>query len=105
MNDCRTHWDSTFLMIARLLEINDHVSEVADEILPDMSLSPIQWNHPEIIRTLQEPFAHHTNIESADKSTIAMVIPILKELEFHLNEVRIVPQSILCIIKFRVPYI
>ena len=101
MNDCHTRLDSTFLMIARLVEIKDHVSEVADELLPDTSLSPIQWNHLEIICTLLEPFAHHPNIASTDKSTtIAMVIPILKELEFHLNEVRIVPLSILCIIKF-----
>ena len=49
VNDCRTRWDSTFLMIARLLEIKDHVSEVADELLPDTSLLPIQWNHLEII--------------------------------------------------------
>ena len=37
---------------------------------------------------LLEPFAHHTNIASADKSTtIGMVIPILKELELHLEDV------------------
>uniref|UniRef100_A0A1X7V443 hAT-like transposase RNase-H fold domain-containing protein n=1 Tax=Amphimedon queenslandica TaxID=400682 RepID=A0A1X7V443_AMPQE len=26
VNDCRTRWDSTFVMIARLLEVKNHVS-------------------------------------------------------------------------------
>ena len=36
-----------------------------------------------------EPFHHHTNITSAeDSTTIAMVIPVLKELELHLREMK-----------------
>ena len=36
-----------------------------------------------------DPFHHHTNITCAeDSTTIAMVIPVLKELELHLEETK-----------------
>ena len=57
-----------------------------DELAWD-NLTATQWKHLEYIQQLLQPFAHHTNITSAENSTtIAMVIPVLKELNLHLEE-------------------
>ena len=47
-----------------------------------------QWKLLSSIETLLNPFAHQTNMTSSEKSTrIAMVVPVLKELELHLKKV------------------
>ena len=57
-----------------------------DELAWD-NLTATQWKHLEFIQQLLQPFAHHTNITSAENSTtIAMVIPVLKELNLHFEE-------------------
>ena len=86
VNDCPTRWDSTYLMIQRLLDVKPHLNEVLEELTWD-SLTTTQWKHLDTIQDLLQPFAHHTNITSAEHSTtIAMVVPVLKELNLHLQE-------------------
>jgi hypothetical protein len=52
------------------------------------NLSMIQWKQLSLIETLLKPFAHQTIVTSSEMSTsIAMVVPVLKELELHLKEV------------------
>ena len=78
IGDCPTRWDSTYLMISRLLDVKNHLTAVLDELTWD-SLTATQWKHLESIQQLLKPFAHHTNITGAENSTtIAMVIPVLK---------------------------
>ena len=73
-------------MIARLSNVKNHLTTVLDELAWD-NLTATQWKHLEFIQQLLQPFAHHTNITSAEKmTTIAMVIPVLKELNLHLEE-------------------
>ena len=65
-------------MIARLSNVKNHLTTVFDELAWD-NLTATQWKHLEFIQQLLQPFAHHTNITSAENSTtIAMVIPVLK---------------------------
>ena len=86
VSNCPTRWDSTYLMISRLLDVKQHLTTVLDELTWD-NLTATQWKHLETIRELLKPFAHQTNITSAENSTtIAMVIPVLKELSLHLEE-------------------
>ena len=86
IGDCPTRWDSTYLMISRLLDVKHHLTAVLDELTWD-SLTATQWKNLEAIQELLQPFAHHTNITGAENSTtIAMVIPVLKELNLHLEE-------------------
>ena len=74
-------------MISRLLDVKHHLIAVLDELTWD-SLTATQWKHLEAIHELLQPFAHQTNITGAENSTtIAMVIPVLKELNLHLEEV------------------
>ena len=52
------------------------------------SLTAVQWKQLKLLLDLLEPFAHHTNVANSEKTTsIAMVVPILKELSIHLDEV------------------
>jgi hypothetical protein len=75
-------------MLTRLIELKAHVSSVVDELMWE-SLSQAQWKQVESVCSLLQPFVHHTNITSGEMSTtIAMVIPVLKELKLHLEEVR-----------------
>lgn len=84
---CPTRWDSMFLMISRMILVKDHLNEVLDSQGWD-TLTISQWKQISAVQDLLKPFAHHTNITSAeDSSSICMVIPVLKELDLHLKEV------------------
>ena len=85
IKNCPTRWDSTFLMLKRLNRLKEHVNTVLDELSWETS----QWKQLQAIEDLLEPFAHQTNVGTFEKTTsIAMIIPSLKELELHLKEVR-----------------
>ena len=88
VSNCPTRWDSTFLMISRLISVKDHISAVLEE-LGWNGLTASQWKQLCAIKDLLQPFAHQTNVTSSEESTsICMVIPTLKELDLHLKEVR-----------------
>ena len=88
INDVPTRWNSTFLMISRMIDVKPHLVEVLEEQEWE-SLSSSEWKRLQAIEKILEPFHHHTNITSAeDSTTIAMVIPVLKELELHLGEMK-----------------
>jgi len=88
VSNCPTRWDSTYLMISRLLGVKDHINAVLEELGWD-GLTTSQWKQLRAIEELLEPFAHQTNVASSEDSTsICMIIPILKELDLHLKEVR-----------------
>lgn len=74
-------------MLSWLVDVKEHLNVVLEDLQWD-SLATIQWRNLETIIELLQPFAHHTNITSAEKSTtMAMVFPVLKELNLHLDEV------------------
>ena len=60
--------------------------------LPGTALHPLSGNIQKLckyatILYILQPFVHHTNITGAENSTtIAMVIPVLKKLYLHLEE-------------------
>ena len=88
VSNCPTRWDSTFFMISRFISIKDHVNKILEELGWD-GLTVSQWKQLRAIENLLQPFAHQTNVASSEYSTsICMVIPILKELDLHLKEVR-----------------
>ena len=86
--NCPTRWDSMFLMISRFVDLKEHVIRVLQELGWD-GLTFSQWRQLQATLLLLQPFAHQTNVASSECTTsIAMVIPILKELELHLEEVK-----------------
>lgn len=87
VSNCPTRWDSTFLMISRLISVKDHINAVLEELGWGV-LTASQWKQLHAIEDLLQPFAHQTNITSSEDSTsICMVIPTLKELDLHLKKV------------------
>lgn len=87
VKDCPTRWDSTFLLLSRLLEVKEHLEIVLEELEWDC-LTALQWRQLKLLLDLLQPFAHQTNVASSEKTTsIAMTVPILKELSLHLEEV------------------
>ena len=83
---CPTRWSSTFLMISRLLEIKASVVSVCEELGWEC-LSSYQWKQLESVENLLKPFAQYTTLTSGeDNTTISLVIPILLELQMHLDD-------------------
>ena len=77
-------------MIDRLLDVKPHFIEILEEQeIECENLTLNEWKKLQAIQKLLDPFHHHTNITCAeDSTTIAMVIPVLKELELHLEETK-----------------
>ena len=64
-----------------MLEVKDHLNTVVEAL---------EWENLNGSNNYlpKKPFAHQTNVTSSEKSTsIAMVVPVLKELELHLKKV------------------
>ena len=88
VSDCPTRWNSTFLMISRLLEVCPHPSTVLQELEWD-NLPHSEWKILENLLELLCPFARYISMTSAEETiTISMVVPVLMELKYHLDEVR-----------------
>ena len=86
IGDCPTRWNSTYLMISRLLDLRTHVEEVLHELEWD-SLPNSEWKIVENYRDLLEPFFKYTGLTGAEENTtLAMVVPVVMELTYHLNE-------------------
>ena len=88
ISDCPTRWNSTHAMISRLLAVRPHLTEVLHELEID-NLPNSEWKVLENYRDLLEPFMKYTALIGAEEyTTLSMVVPILMELKYHLNEVK-----------------
>lgn len=64
-----------------------HVTQVLQEMEWD-NLPISEWKTLENLCDLLEPFARYTDITSAEEyTTLSMIIPVLMELQFHLDQV------------------
>ena len=77
-----------FEMISRLLEVQSSLVSVCKELgWNALTLSDFQWRQLEMTEKLLKPFAQHTTLTSGEKhTTISLVIPVLLELEMHLQD-------------------
>jgi len=75
-------------MISCLLEVKSSVVSVCEELgWNTLTLSNFQWRQLEMTEKLLKPFAQYTTLTSGEESTnISLVIPILLELEMHLQD-------------------
>ncbi len=87
VNDVPTRWNSTFIMISRLLEVRAELSQVLLE-LGWNTLQNSEWKQLENLHSLLKPFAKYTALTSGeDYTTLSTVIPVLTELNCHLDAV------------------
>ena len=88
VSNCPTRWSSSYLLIERLLCLKPFLADVLAELDWD-NLQNSDCKTLENIRDLLEPFAKYTQLASGeDMSTISMVIPIIMELNMHLDEMK-----------------
>ena len=86
ISDCPTRWSSSYLMVSRLLKVKSHFAEVLDELGWD-NIPNSQWKQIENIFQLLKPFDQYATLTSAEESTtISMVIPVIVELQLHLEQ-------------------
>ncbi|XP_055357212.1 uncharacterized protein LOC129602241 [Paramacrobiotus metropolitanus] len=85
--DVSTRWNSTLLMVRRLLELKDCVRKViVDANLKVSDLSPLEWKILEGVDLLLGKFDTITDKMSSEKSaTIHMILPYVKEINYHLE--------------------
>jgi len=85
ISDNTTRWNSTYLMVNRLLEIKVDLNEVLCEMKMDTLLTS-EWVVLEDIVSLLEPFREQTDILQTDATSLSNVIPSLLELECHMEQ-------------------
>jgi len=85
-------------MISRLLEVRPHLSTVLQELEWD-NLPCSEWKILENLFELLRPFARYTSMTSAEETvTMSMVVHVLMELKYHLDEVRKLVVTWCCIV-------
>jgi hypothetical protein len=84
INDVPTRWNSTFLMIQRLLQVRADVTSVFTNLAWD-GLQPSEWVRLEDLQSLLAPFASHTDMLQSDSMSLSSVIPALLDLQCHLQ--------------------
>ena len=78
-------------MVSCLLDVRPHLTEVLQELEWD-NLPNSEWKVLENYQDLLEPFAKYTALIGGEEyTTLSMVVPILLELNYHLNEVNNLP--------------
>ncbi|KAJ8404668.1 hypothetical protein AAFF_G00335310 [Aldrovandia affinis] len=85
IKDCPTRWSSCYSMMARCLQLKDHVTAVAESMGWD-SLQPSEWQKIGMLRDLLLPFAEHTKLLQSDTQSLSLVVPALLDLRNHLSE-------------------
>ena len=65
-----------------MLEVMKYLTTVLEELEWE-NLNLDKWKYLYSVETLLKPFAHQTNV-SEKNTSIALAVPVLKELELHL---------------------
>ena len=88
VGSCPTRWSSMYLMIERVLAVRVPLSRVLDELEWD-NLAVSEWKTLENILNLLKPFAQYTALSCGeDYTTLSSVIPIIMELNLHLEDMK-----------------
>ena len=91
VSDCCTRWSSTYLLVERLLLVRSAISSILDTLEWD-NLPASEWKVLENVYNLLKPFAQYTNLISGEEyTTISAVIPIITEINLHLEAAKSVP--------------
>ena len=97
VNDVPTRWNSTFIIISRLLEVRAKLSQVLQELSWN-NLQNSEWKQLDHIHSLLKPFAKYTALTSGeDYTTLSMVIPVLIEFNCHLDSVSSLSMITMCL--------
>ena len=88
VSDCPTRWSSTFLLLKRLLERKETVCLVTLK-LEWNGLQTSEWKKINNIVDFLQPFAEYTTLCCGeDYTSLSAVVPIIMELNCHLQEMQ-----------------
>ena len=91
IGDCRTRWSSTYLLVEQLLNVRSSLTSVLEELEWD-NLPASEWKTLENVHRLLKSFAQYTTLISGEEYTIlSAIIPVIMELNLHLEELKNVP--------------
>ena len=80
-------------MISRMVDVRNELSQVLEELNWD-NLPNRDWKVLEGMTCLLEPLARYTSLTSGDEyTTFSTVIPVLMELDYHLEAVSLLFRS------------
>ena len=92
VSSCPTRWSSTLLMVERLLKVRVPLTKVLDTLEWD-NLTVSEWKTLENVHKLLKPFAQYTSLVGGeDYTTLSSVIPIVMEVDLHLEEMKKIPE-------------
>ena len=84
--DVPTKWNSTYMMIKRLLLVRNELMSVFNDLKWD-GLQPSELIQLEDIVTLLSPFAAHTDLFQSDTMSLSSIIPALLDLKVYLQTI------------------
>lgn len=84
ITDNSTRWNSTYLMVSRLIDLKDDVNYLLADMKKD-SLLVSEWARLGELCQLLKPFAEQTDKLQGNSMSLSNVIPALLELEYHLQ--------------------
>lgn len=85
VSDCNTRWNSSFLMLNRLVDIKSGINEVLTELGIDTLLIS-EWQRLTDIINLLRPFAQQTDLLQTDAVSMSNIVPSILDLECHLQQ-------------------
>ena len=85
ISDNSTRWNSTYMMVQRLLEIKVPLNEVLLELNID-SLLTSEWAQLEELVSLLQPFCSQTDILQIDAMSLSNIIPSILDLQCYLHQ-------------------
>jgi len=81
--DCPTRWNSTLLMVNRLIAVRIPLTEVMNEMNCD-ALLVSEWSQLSDLSALLQPFAEQTDLLQKDSLALCQIIPAVLDLRYHL---------------------
>ena len=87
LKKCHTRWNSTYLLLQQLIELQEPVAAVLRELEWD-ELAASEWRTLMFIQSLLQSFAEFNALVSGENfTTISSVISTIMELNIRLEEV------------------
>ena len=88
LKNCPTRWNSSFLMIEHLLNVQDPLTKVLQDMEWD-NLAASEWKGLHALKTLLQPLAEFTSLLSGDEfTTISCALPTTMDLNLHFEEMK-----------------
>jgi hypothetical protein len=84
LTDCITRWNSTLMLLQRLVELKHFINDLMSETGAD-SLLTSEWVKLDEVITILLPFKVYTDVLQSNAMSLSNIIPSLLDLKYHLE--------------------